>query len=384
MSKIAVGKNLENGYLDIFAIGPDNYIYYKRREQNGDWDNWKIFADETRELNKGSIGGDYRAKDLALISTKGKMELFMIGINDNIYNCHIDKKNPLAWTRWKKLSLPLNDKYSGLIDRKKDLKVLNVSREGENPKNALELFYIYSNDGVFNHRRKASGWTQGIQQAVPVKKYAIANHSYEPGITYDNDLEIVTISSKSGSEFGKVSIQPSTRPNIQFHYKKGINVALDKNKDGRLELFVIGDRNNTGEVNQIWHFWQNNTYEWQEELDAEYFDGKTALDFILGINKPSSDVRLELFTIGTNNTIYHFYQKSPNSEWSSELILGTKNNKAKEIAVGTTPDGGLEVFTIGIDDEVYLFSRGPDSGDWTKEQSLELNPYITDNIQSIW
>jgi len=433
LSRIVAGTNLWDGLLELFVIGPDSFVYHKKQINDNKWGEWRVLSTYSREETKGRVKDkftnelmDNRAKDIALYISKEKIELFMIGIDDGIYCCYQENKKP--WNKWEEQELTLySDIFLDLIDRKKELKVLNVFRRHEEPQKALEIFYIYSNDLIFYHRRTDSGWSKGKAIAGPAKTFTIANQKLVEGFSYETDLALFFISSESSPKLGNVLICNTSDPNpytnsdpfkvgikprIPYKNKKGINIALGKMED-RLELFVIGDKDKSGEINNIWHFRQNKECEWDSELEAEYFEYITyipklehfpilgdryvnvpvtnmmkAIDFAVGLNKPSTEEgNLELITLDDDNDIWPIFQRETNICWYSVIDVFSdffNRPKAKEIAMCVDSDGLLHLFTIGIDDEVYHFNRDSSSGNGNNKQSMELNPYGGENIQTMW
>lgn len=67
----------------------------------------------------------------------------------------------------------------------------------------------------------------------------------------------------------------------------------------------------------------------------------------------NTDNRLEVFVIAPDNTIWHNWQTLPggvptHEEWSGWKMLGERGNKGTSLAVGINHDGRLEVFITGI------------------------------------
>jgi hypothetical protein len=108
------------------------------------------------------------------------------------------------------------------------------------------------------------------------------------------------------------------------------NLAVARNKDGRLEIFAGAGR-------QVYHNWQT--------TPSGIWAGWTALggsilgDPAVGVN---SDGSLEVFVKGTGNVPFHNRQTVPGGAWAGWSSLGgaiTSNP-----AVGQNSDGRLEIF----------------------------------------
>ena len=143
------------------------------------------------------------------------------------------------------------------------------------------------------------------------------------------------------------------------------DIAVERNADGRLELFVRGTDN------AVWHKWQvapNSSWSgWASE------GGVITSNIAVGRN---ADGRLELFVRGSDNAVWHKWQVAPNSSWSgwaSEGGVITSN-----VAVGCNADGRLELFVRGTDGAVWhKWQTAPSSGwsGWASEGGV-----ITSNI----
>ena len=137
------------------------------------------------------------------------------------------------------------------------------------------------------------------------------------------------------------------------------------NQDGRLEAFHIGG--NKG----IYHRWQEKPNSPFNSSWIRLGETDNVARFISsGINK---DGRIEIVTVGEDKRIYHFYQTAPNNGWSAEDRLGGFFNYAKQLTVVKQADVNLIVYTIGTNDNIYCF-RQKTTGGWSGEEGLG-SPY---------
>lgn len=81
----------------------------------------------------------------------------------------------------------------------------------------------------------------------------------------------------------------------------------------------------------------------------------------------NADGRIEIFYVGTNDRIYHDFQKTPDGAWNGELALA---GKAKQLAVGANTDGRLELVYIGTNDRLYHDWQLAPGGAWHGEAQL--------------
>lgn len=135
-------------------------------------------------------------------------------------------------------------------------------------------------------------------------------------------------------------------------------IALGRNKDGRLECFYVGTNGN------LYHNWQtapNNGWAGEHSfaVNAQSI-GDSAQQIAVGQN---SDGRLEVFYVGSDNALCHNWQTAPSStNWNGESKFA--NTSAYNIAVGQNLDGRLEVFWSGTDKAVYHDWQTTPNGAW--------------------
>ncbi|NIM95763.1 MAG: putative baseplate assembly protein [Anaerolineales bacterium] len=141
--------------------------------------------------------------------------------------------------------------------------------------------------------------------------------------------------------------------------------ALGSNEDERLEVFAI-DRGGA-----VWHIWQKKAVgEWSRW--ASFGVPKLGVkvgQIAVGRNK---DGRLEIFAGGTDGSLWHRWQIAPNDGWSGWHSLGKPSAKAAvgQLAIGSNKDGRLEVFTHGSDGRIWhIWQVLPNDG-WSKWSSL--------------
>ena len=136
--------------------------------------------------------------------------------------------------------------------------------------------------------------------------------------------------------------------------------ALGRNKDGRLEVFVVAS---TG---RLWHRWQlvpNGGWSaWQDLGGSLAPDATPALG-------TSPDGRQEVFIRSSTGSLHHIFQTVPNGGWSAWGDRGGATT-SKHLAVGTNADGRLEVFGRGSSgDLVHWWQLWP-NGMWSAVGSL--------------
>jgi hypothetical protein len=135
----------------------------------------------------------------------------------------------------------------------------------------------------------------------------------------------------------------------------GSNVGV--NADGRLEVFARGTDN------ALFHAWQKTAGGAWSDWSSLGGDLTNAAE--IGVNK---DGRLEVFARGTNGALFHTWQTTAGGAWSGWSSLGgaiTGNT-----AVGVNADGRLEVFARGTDDALHHVWQTTAGGAWSSWAKL--------------
>ena len=142
--------------------------------------------------------------------------------------------------------------------------------------------------------------------------------------------------------------------------------VVKANNDGRLEVFLT-----TG-VGTLWHRWQ--LFPSQDVWNNEWIslgkpignpDEASFAYPAIGINQ---DGRLEAFITGSDNALWHIWQdpNGPNNGWSNWASLGIPPNLTSVgylPSVGVNADGRLEAFTSGSDNALWhAWQTIPDGG----------------------
>jgi hypothetical protein len=131
-----------------------------------------------------------------------------------------------------------------------------------------------------------------------------------------------------------------------------INPCTANTSDGRMELFAIGNNGS------LYHSYQTNANgSWAAWTSMGTSANKWSINALpaVGVNK---DGRLEVFVVGTNSSIYHAYQKVPGSSaatnWSVfSIVSSSRVCQTARLAVGNWSNGALDLFVIGTDSVLY-------------------------------
>ena len=217
-----------------------------------------------------SLGG--AAKELSIGSNSdGRLELFYIGIDDNLY--HNFQTTPSGgWYG--------ESPFSGAA------KKIVI---GSNSDGRLELFYIGTDNNLYHNWQTTpnGGWFGERPFGGAAKELAISSNGdgrlelFYVGI--DDNLYHNFQTTPNGGWFGESPFGGAAK-----------KIVIGSNSDGRLELLYIGTDNN------LYH-------NWQTTLNGGWFGqrsfGGAAKRIAIGSN---SDGRLELFYIGTDNNLYYY------------------------------------------------------------------------------
>jgi hypothetical protein len=177
---------------------------------------------------------------------------------------------------------------------------------------------------------------------------------------------------------------------------RGITLAVERNRDDKLEAFAIGTSND------FWH---------TQELTAGSGDwtdwtllGKPTNKGISLAVKMRNDNFLEAFAIGTSNDFWHTIQKDPSTgSWSDWETLGNPIKIGFSLAVERRYDDFLEVFAIDPSfDFWHIWQTGPGPKEWSawtrlgrpiikgqklvvaRDQANRLEAFAIDTSNIVW
>jgi hypothetical protein len=147
---------------------------------------------------------------------------------------------------------------------------------------------------------------------------------------------------------------------VKFH-------AVGRNADGRLEIFAMGD---DGGLWQKWQVAPNNGWSEWKTLGTPGKDISLGAQFTVGINQ---DGRQEVFAVGSDGNVWQIFQTAPNSGWSEWVKRGQPPvgiRHSDRISVGRNLDLRQELFVMGADEALWhVWQLFPNAG-WSEWQSL--------------
>ena len=150
--------------------------------------------------------------------------------------------------------------------------------------------------------------------------------------------------------------------------KLGPTVA--QNTDGRLEVFTVGTDGT------LWYIWQTIQDRLWSNWDPLTKPPHTNVLVVPGVGK-NADGRLEVFTVGSDGALWHIWQTAPGQgawfNWfSSGQPTASIANAQFPPSVAQNTDGRLEVFTVGSDGALWHIWQTTPNGTWSNWASLGL------------
>ena len=180
-----------------------------------------------------------------------------------------------------------------------------------------------------------------------------------------------------GNPGGGTSTEP---PNL-------LDMAIGTNEDGRLELFVL-DSSPLLSSQEVWHKWQDGNLAWsaweslgKPTLVSNEQDLLEARELTVARNK---DGRLELFVLAggrTAGSVFHIWQTAPNAgwgKWKEFAPAGLLSPDLRGIVSTSHENGRLAVFINGTygNSEMGIMHRFQKeaNGDWHDWSETEGSP----------
>jgi hypothetical protein len=141
--------------------------------------------------------------------------------------------------------------------------------------------------------------------------------------------------------------------------------SIIANKDGRLEIFVLGTDKN------VYHIWQT-------AAGGDWFSSWGITRTQTNTTNPASFTgnptvsmqpggELEVFALGTDGNVYHIWQQSAGGSLIGNWVVMPTNSVpfVGSPVVATNEDGRFEVFIRGTDNNIYHYWQVVAGGDWT-------------------
>jgi hypothetical protein len=290
---------------------------------------------------------------------------------------------------------------------------------GNHADGRIALFAMGSNSQVWY---KSQGAINGAWSAEWTELTGDNSDCAAVGHNLDGRMELIALQSSNSLWYTWQSAQNSTFESFWYPYVAPPNSItttcpqVNRNQDGRLEVFTIGSDGN------VWSIWQsaaNNGWEswsfFSKPVDrtisslsmGRELDGRMCF-YVLGddgaihfrcqesindgwgegwysLGKPADgylyapaagrnlDGRQEVFAVGVGGNLWHNWQVEPNGDWSAWDNLGQPTSCLSDSSipvVGTNQDGTMEVFARTDDNTIWHIGQTIPNNGWGNWGSL--------------
>src|SRR6266704_3214060 len=150
--------------------------------------------------------------------------------------------------------------------------------------------------------------------------------------------------------------------------------SVGQNTGGRLEVFTIGSDGT------LWHIWQTIAGKSWSNWNPLNKPLNTNVLVMPGVGK-NADGRLEVFTIASDGALWHIWQTSPGQgPWSNWLSSGQPTTSIANAqfppSIAQNADGRLEAFTVGTDGALWHIYQVAPNGTWSSWTPLGKPPNL--------
>lgn len=299
-------------YLFIVAIDFSSLngklVGISQVQPSGGWTDWVEYGAPPSMLPSGgvpAVGLSDRPDTLSYI------QVFVSGNDGNLYRLSQTVAGQDVWSDWISHGQPPSSQVFSTP-------VLASSADGR-----LELFIVGSGDGNLYHiweTTRGGAWSDWYSHGRPPSTTLIGPPTIAPSA--DGRLELFIVG-QDGNLYHIWQTTPSGGWSDWFSHGGNppgvfLSPVLFANADKRLELFVIGKDVNTSRLT-LYNLHQTSPSDgWSDVRLFGKPSSATDLGGTMALNR-DFDGRLELFVWGDgqpSDTVYHIYQKTPNGDWS--------------------------------------------------------------------
>jgi hypothetical protein len=278
--------NTSDGRMELFAIGNSGSLYHSyQTNANGSWSGWIAMGGASDKWSGNALPAVGVNKD-------GRLEVFIVGTNSSIYHAYQKVAGSSAATNWSAFSIVSSSRVS-------QTGKLTV---GKWSNGALDLFVIGTDTILYHNYQKTAG-----------------NSTSWSGFT-----------------------------GLGGNWEEGADISVASENDGRVDVFVI---DGLGSL-------QNN---FQTSINSTNWNGWHNISSAVGITSRTTVARdafgiLNAFVLGTDGICYYKTETAANSpaSWTSWSSLGTNKwaTDAKPV-IAQDQNGALELFIVGSNQSVY-------------------------------
>jgi predicted Zn-dependent protease len=327
-----VGIKNDDGRLQVFVVGTNNQLYYKTQTAAGSstWTGWT------------SLGGGIKADTSPAVArnSDGRLQVFVVGTNNQLYYKTQTVAGSNTWSSsWTSIG--------------------GGPRDGTDPEviadsdGRLQAFVVGTNNQLYyktqisaDSNTWSSFWTSLGGVTKPDTSPAVAMNDdgkLQAFVVGTNNQLYYKTQTSAGS-----STWSSSWTSIGGGLRDGTDPEVVANSDGRLQAFVVGTNNQLYYKTQI----SVGSSTW-DSLWSSLIGGARINSDPMAI--ANLDGRLQVFVVGTNNQLYYKTQTSAGSStWSSSWTslgggIKTDTNPASELNL----DNILQVFVVGTNNQLY-------------------------------
>jgi hypothetical protein len=284
-SNIAVANNLD-GRLEVFVRGTDNSLFHRwQTTPNGDWGEFS------------PLGGILWSDPTVTRNWDGRMETFHRNTDNGV--SHRWQVTPNGdWSGWENFADTV-----GLVTG-------NVAAIATNSGGGLNLFWRGPDNRLRWKRQTTANGAWGAPRSLggPIIASDITVAEFD-GQRSDARL-VVFVRDTNNVVWYLHQMQPNGTTWSNWISLGGQfigNVAVGRNWDGRLDLWVRAPNN------FVYHTFQRETDSTASWNGWSLFGGILHSDVGVGMNR---DRRLEIFGIGIDGALWHRWQVTPGGAWS--------------------------------------------------------------------
>ena len=288
-----------------------------------------------------SLSGGLRGSTnpVVIANDDGRLQVFVVGTNNQLYYKTQTSPGSSTWSSsWTSLGGGIKADTSPAVERNSD--------------GRLQVFVVGTNNALYYKTQTSpgsntwSGWNflgGGIAQGS----------SPEVAINSDGRLQVFVVGTNSALYYKTQTSSGSNTWSSSWTYlgggiKADTTPAVARNNDGRLQVFVVGTNN------QLYYKTQTSPggSTWSSSWTSLNGGLRDSTDPVV---IASSDGRLQVFVVGTNNQLYYKTQTTPGgSTWSSSWTsLGGGLRSNTDPAAIANSDGRLQVFVVGTNNALY-------------------------------
>ena len=301
------------------------------------------------------------------VNVDGRLEVFVGGGDGNVWHIWQTTAGG-AWSNWTSLGSPYHS--SGQLIPPVS-PIVSVNLDGR-----LEVFVCDSKLWHIWQTTAGGAWSNWTSLDAP-PNIGLSTQVAARG-NHDGRLEVFAIGRDDGNTWHIWQNTPGgawsdwaslgAPPNYNLA-QDPIQLVVEANSDGRLEVFVVDDF--------LWHVWQNTPGGAWSDWASPSHPPHLGLDynFSVGVNLGG---RLEVFAFGADITLWHMSQKTPGEPWGDWTSLGKPQNlyAPSPLAVARNLDGRLDVFFVpGLLSHIgQVTPQITPGGAWSTWTSLDAPP----------